>query len=81
MISIYKNLSRQRGQKTNPIQTQFKPNLTQNKPNSKPIKPKTNPISLGKKCWNVFALFWRKSHNIILWTVKSGTFTDKEKIR
>jgi hypothetical protein len=43
--------------KTNPIQTQFKPNTnpkqTQNKPNSNPIqtqyKPKTNPIQTQYK--------------------------------
>jgi len=44
MTSNYKNLPRWRGQKTKPIQTQFKPNLSQNKPNSNPIKPKTKPI-------------------------------------
>jgi len=45
ILGIYKILSRWRGAKTKPIQTQlkpkqtqFKPNLTQNKPNSKPIK-------------------------------------------
>ena len=31
-------------EKTNPIQSQFKPNLTQNKPNLTQFKPKTNPI-------------------------------------
>ncbi|MBC8471738.1 MAG: hypothetical protein H8D56_19935 [Planctomycetes bacterium] len=41
---IYMILSADSGQKTKPIQTQFKANLSQNKPNSKPIKPKTNPI-------------------------------------
>ncbi|MDT8301374.1 MAG: hypothetical protein RQ760_07800, partial [Sedimentisphaerales bacterium] len=31
-------------QKTNPIQTQFKPNLTQNKPNLSQFQSQTNPI-------------------------------------
>jgi len=31
-------------EKTNPIQTQFKPNLTQNKPNKAKNKPNSNPI-------------------------------------
>ncbi|MHC4112933.1 MAG: hypothetical protein ACYSUY_17800 [Planctomycetota bacterium] len=39
--------------KTNPIQTQYKPNSnpiqTQYKPNSKPIKAKTNPIQTQTK--------------------------------
>jgi len=33
ITSIYKNISAGSGQKTKPIQTQFKANLTQNKPN------------------------------------------------
>ena len=44
MTGNYMILSAGSGQKTKPIQTQFKANLSQNKPNSKPIKPKTNPI-------------------------------------
>ncbi len=51
MTSNYKILSLRRGQKTKPIQSQFKPNLTQNKPNLTQNKPnlsqfqsQTNPI-------------------------------------
>jgi hypothetical protein len=40
----YKNLGTLVDQKTNPIQTQFKPNLTQNKPNLSQFKPNSNPI-------------------------------------
>jgi hypothetical protein len=34
----YEIFPRSPGEKTNPIQTQFKPNLTQNQANSNPIK-------------------------------------------
>ncbi|MBL7145710.1 MAG: hypothetical protein ISS76_15845 [Phycisphaerae bacterium] len=40
----YANLNAGSGQKTKPIQSQFKPNLTQYKANSNPIKANTNPI-------------------------------------
>ena len=44
MTSNYKILSLRRGQKTKPIQSQFKPNLTQNKPNLSQFQSQTNPI-------------------------------------
>ena len=44
MKSIYKILSSGSGQKTKPIQSQFKPNKAKNKPNLSQNKPKTNPI-------------------------------------
>ncbi|MBC8473020.1 MAG: hypothetical protein H8D56_26460 [Planctomycetes bacterium] len=44
MTSNYKILNAGSGQKTKPIQTQFKPNLTQNKANLSQFKAKTNPI-------------------------------------
>jgi len=45
MTSNYKILSRWRGQKTKPIQTQFKANLSQNKPNLTQYKANSKPIS------------------------------------
>jgi len=55
MTSIYGILSRWRGAKTKPIQSQYKANLTQNKPNSNPTcselvepiveRPKMNPFA------------------------------------
>ena len=44
MTSIYDILSRSPGQKTKPIQTQFKANKAKNKPNLSQYKPNTNPI-------------------------------------
>ena len=44
MTSNYGILSGWRGQKTKPIQSQFKPNKAKNKPNLTQNKPKTNPI-------------------------------------
>jgi len=42
-IGIYNILSRWRGQKTKPIQSQFKPNITQNKPNLSQFQCQTKP--------------------------------------
>ena len=50
MTSNYKNLARSTGQKTKPIQTQFKPNKAKNKPNLSQFQSQTNPI-------------WRKGKN------------------
>ncbi|MBC8472626.1 MAG: hypothetical protein H8D56_24440 [Planctomycetes bacterium] len=50
MTSNYKVLSAGSGQKTKPIQSQFKANLSQNKPNSNPIKANTNPIASRSGC-------------------------------
>ena len=44
MTSSYKNLSHWRGEKTKPIQSQFKPNQSQFWVNIKGGKAKTNPI-------------------------------------
>jgi hypothetical protein len=47
MTTNYKIISRQRGQKTNPIQSQLKPKQTQFKPNKANNKPNSNPICRG----------------------------------
>ena len=45
MTSNYKILAAWKGQKTKPIQTQFKANLSQNKPNLSQNKANSNPIA------------------------------------
>ncbi|MBC8472220.1 MAG: hypothetical protein H8D56_22390 [Planctomycetes bacterium] len=50
MTSIYKIFSAGSGQKTKPIQSQFKPNQSQNKANLSQFQSQTNPICRkGKK--------------------------------
>ncbi|MBL7145038.1 MAG: hypothetical protein ISS76_12460 [Phycisphaerae bacterium] len=50
VTSKYEIFSAGSGQKTKPIQSQFKANLSQNKPNSNPIKANTNPIASRSGC-------------------------------
>ena len=50
-------------EKTNPIQSQFKPNLTQNKPNLSQNKPNSNPI-FEREQMNAHA--WKMNLTIIL---------------
>ena len=45
----YVNLDTWRSGKTNPIQSQFKPNKAKNKPNSKPNKPKQTQLFVFSK--------------------------------
>jgi len=54
VTSQYENLSRRKGEKTNPIQTQLKPIQTQFKPNLTQNKPKTNPIKANKIAFKIY---------------------------
>jgi hypothetical protein len=53
VTSKYEIFDDWRGQKTNPIQTQFKANLTQNKPNLTQFQSQTNPILSEAKVLSV----------------------------
>jgi len=50
ITSKYEILSALRGEKTNPIQTQFKANKANNKANLSQNKPNSNPILIKNKC-------------------------------
>ncbi|MBC8468100.1 MAG: hypothetical protein H8D56_01400 [Planctomycetes bacterium] len=54
----YGNLDTGSGQKTKPIQSQYKPNLTQFKPNLTQNKPNSNPIKAN--CFKTLEL-WGKT--------------------
>ena len=67
MKSNYKILSRWRGQKTKPIQSQFKPNLTQNKPNLSQFQSQTKPICPGSQAPG--AAHRASEHSVGLFTI------------
>ena len=74
IIMRYSNFCTWWEEKTNPIQSQFKPNLSQFKPNLTQYKPNSKPISPVRR--RLFSLpdRWYKSEKTVTFGANGGTY-------